>query len=107
MNEDFQHEDAFLREAQRNEELIKREKLREVDFGLQVQKFLDGPIGRRILDDAEAELKEIASALFVERDVTKIREFQERAQVLQHWQDAFGSYIITGKNAEKELEQMD
>lgn len=109
---DFRYDDAFQREAQRNEELRKQEKMRELDFGLSVQRFLDGPIGQRILEDAEAELKDISNALFEknvddESDRSSIRNLLARAAVLRHWQDAFANYIISGQNAEKELEQLD
>lgn len=110
--DDFRFEEAFQREAQRNEELIKQQKLRELDFGLTVQKFLDGPIGERILSDAERELKDITNSLLEKNvddhiDRREMRVLLARAAVLRHWQDAFANYIIAGKNAEKELEQLE
>jgi len=97
---------AFMAESQRNEELRRQEQLRTIEFGQQVQKFLDSKIGQRILSDAEHELKELVDELLVlsvDDQLPRIRELMARAAILQHWQDAFGRYIIDGRNAEKEM----
>ena len=98
-----QSQDIYQREAQRNEEIRRQQQLRTIEFGQQVQKFLDGPIGQRILGDAEAELKDIANDLFIAKELDLIRQLQARAAVLRNWQDAFAQYIIDGRNAEKEM----
>lgn len=99
---------AFMAETQRNEELRRQEQLRTIEFGQQVQKFLDSRIGQRILSDAEDELKDLTNEL-LELNVdevegrNRIRQILARAAVLQHWQQCFGRYIIDGRNSEKEM----
>lgn len=103
MTEDEAQEDVQQRESQRNEELRRNDLMRTIEFGQAVQKFLDGPIGQRILGDAERELKDLANELFVTKAMDDIRQLQARAAVLRNWQDAFAQHIISGRNAEKEL----
>lgn len=101
--------DVYQREAQRNEEIVRQQMLREVEFGQAVQKILDGPVGQRILSEAEVELKGLVNTLLdlnldvlSERDEARV--LIARAGILRHWQDAFGKYIIAGQNAEKQLQ---
>jgi len=108
MSEEEFDQEAFVRESQRDEELRRHDLMRTVEFGQAVQKFLDGPIGQKMFGDSERELKGLSDAIFdldvdVNEDRNHLRQIMARAGVLRHWQDAFAGYIISGRNAEKEL----
>lgn len=95
-------------EVQRNDEIRRHQLLRDIDFGSQVQKFLDGPIGQRILLDCEIEQKALVNALLgfnldVSEQRDEARVVMARLGVLRFWQNKFGEYIIAGRNAEKEV----
>jgi hypothetical protein len=80
--------------------------LREIDFGLQIQQFLDNEIGQRLLRDSQEEeraLMEEGVRLNPDDPETlpRRREIYHRIGVLDHWQSLFASYINAGKAAEK------
>lgn len=77
-----------------------------IEFGLQIQQFLDGEIGQRLLRDSEVLRLGLMEALvLVEDDTAKARDIRRRIGVLDHWQDFFSVYIEEGKKAEVEFQE--
>jgi hypothetical protein len=84
--------------------------LKRVDFGLQVQQFLDGEIGQRILVDTERETLALLKrrAELDPRIPEQTAEWQalgDQLGIHAHWQDAFARYIADGRAAETELHE--
>lgn len=102
----------FERDQQERDEKRGRELLSTIDFGLQVQAFLDGEIGRQILSDSEERVLDLMKAI-VDLDPDKrddrdqIRHIRQKIGILNHWQDAFAGYILAGRQAELELQETD
>lgn len=83
--------------------------LKKVEFGLDVQQFLDGKIGKYLVGKAEAEIAEAVEKL-KKADPTKpvvITELQNaihRAESFQYW---LAEGMQEGMNAEEALHQQD
>ena len=87
-----------------------RNLLATVDFGLRVREFLDGPIGQRLVHDAEVERAELLEELLAcdpdtEEGRSVARGLRLRIGILDHWQDMFAKYLVDGEQAEGELQQ--
>jgi hypothetical protein len=104
--------DQYQRDQQERDEKRGRELLSTIDFGLQVQAFLDGEIGQQILKDAEEQVLDLMKALVdldpeKREDRDQIRHIRQKIGILNHWQDAFAGYILAGRQAELELQETD
>lgn len=82
-----------------------RELLRVIDFGLQIEAFLAGPIGQCLVADAERERTALADeAVTLDIDTPegakRHRAIRARVGVLDHWQEFFARYITDAKAAE-------
>lgn len=109
MNFDYEEGDQDPRQQARNDEIRRREMLGRVDLGIQTKAFLESKVGQRIRADCEYEQKQLTDELFdlcpdVPEHQIRIREILYRCNILRHWQNKFGEYIIDGRNAEHELE---
>lgn len=87
-------------EARENARLLER----AIDFGFQVQAFLDGPIGQRLLHDAATEREELVAMLIAldpdnESERERIRKVRFEIKVIDHWQTWLGRYTREGANA--------
>ena len=107
--EDALQEQMEAREAderqRRAHELLKR-----IDFKLQVQEFLRGEIGQRLIDDTEHDVKVLKDALAdcdcdTEEGRATNRMIRSKLGAIAHWQDAFARYVEEGKAAEVELNE--
>jgi len=102
--------DQFQRDAEERDRKRGQELLSTIDFGLQVQSFLDSKVGQRILADAEKETQGLYRAL-ADLDPDKpddrdhMRNIRQRIGILSHWQDAFAGYILAGRQAELEYQE--
>lgn len=86
-----------------------QELLRDIDFGLRVQEFLDSPLGKRLDQDSE-ELRSTLMEALVECDVddnagrAEARAIRMKIAAIDHWKHFFAGYIEVGKKAEVEYE---
>lgn len=86
------------------------ELLRAIDFGLQVARFMDGPLYRRMKDDIDAELNDLAEEIINldpddEDERKKIRKVRHRIGALSLWQNLFQSYVDQGEAAEVQFQE--
>ncbi len=107
MSEGEDYDDPRAQAA--DDEHRRRELMQRVDLGIQTQAFLDSKIGQTILTDCEQELKELNNEVFtlnpeIPTELAQLKRIIFRGSVLRHWQDKFGEYITSGRNAEHELE---
>lgn len=80
--------------------------MQEVDLGLQVESFLNGPVGKYLIGRAEDEIAEAVQELktVVPTDVEKITALQNvvhRAESIQYW---LAEAVQAGLNAQQELQ---
>lgn len=91
---------------------IGRELTAAIDFGLSVQQFLDGPIGRKLLADATRERLTLTEKYILlnpelPEDAKQMRDMRHRVMVLNCWQEFFERYISEGNEAEARLRAME
>jgi hypothetical protein len=103
-------DDHELEEGVSAEDQVRgQELLRDIDFGLRVNEFLNGPIGQRLDRDSEAQRTSLMEAL-VECDVedsagrAEARAIRMKIAAIDHWKHLFAAYIEAGKKAEVEYE---
>lgn len=82
----------------------------EATLGLEVESFLNSKTGRWLHGRAKLELEEIKSELLNANPNTffgrrKIKKLQNRAQLAQWFMDWCTEAIVSGRNAEIQLEQ--
>jgi len=105
--------DDALEEQRRQQEeqaaIARGHELRSIiDFGLQVEQFLDTEIGKRLLRDAtEERLRLTESYILLNPDIPKEREqmsdIRFRVHVLNAWQEFFEQYIRAGNAAQEQF----
>jgi len=110
MSEQEDDLDQFQQAAEDRDRLRGQELLRTIDFGIQVQAFLDSEIGQRILTDAEQQAQGLYRALAdldpdKQEDRDQMRHIRQRLGILSYWQDAFAGYILAGRQAELEYQE--
>jgi hypothetical protein len=102
-----EHEAADLDEQDR---LRGHDLLKTVEFGLQVEDFIEGPIGLRLIADSDEERAALMEeAVHVDTDtpdgLARHRAIRHRVAVLDHWQNLFASYINEGVAAQKQYQE--
>lgn len=87
-----------------------RELLNAMVFARQVQDFLDGPVGQRMIADSEAERARLIESYFTHDPETEagrlaMRNVKQRIGVLDHWQELFATYLHAGTEAATEFDE--
>lgn len=83
-------------------EEARRELVKAIDLGFQVEAFLAGPLGSYLALRAERERLEVLEKLaeVVPEDAASIRRLQTRIAVLDCWQDWVAEAIQEGRQAQ-------
>lgn len=88
------------------------ELLRAVDFGLRIQQFLEGPIGKRIVEESNGRRDELRRELMDldyrdPKQAVEIDTIRQEHAAIAHWQDFFNRYMREGREAETLLHEQD
>jgi hypothetical protein len=86
--------------------------MQEFDFGLAVRQFLDGALGKRMLDDSSHAKDAVKDALVLcdestEEGRSTARQLRMDFHALNQWQVFFAEYIRAGDAAEAQLRELD
>lgn len=87
------------------ENLDTRETLKTIDFGFEVQAFLDSNIGRYLIGRAEADVEEAVEKLkhVSPENACQIRALQHTIHVAENIQYWLGEAVQAGLNAQREF----
>lgn len=86
--------------------------LHDVEFGIRIQQFLDGPIGQRISEESDARREALRRELMdldyrVPDEAKQIDTIRQEHAAICHWQQFFIGYVNAGKEAETLLHEQD
>lgn len=88
-----------------NDDKLTEAALREVALGLDVEAFLQGPVGRYLINRAETERAVALEALkdVDAEDAKAIRNYQHQIGIIDAIQQWLADAIADGRNAEQQL----
>jgi hypothetical protein len=86
-----------------------RELMGAVARGLDAQAFIEGDLGRWMIESSEKSRSELVEALVhcPPTDTTSIIRLQQEIWAIDHWKQEFANCITAGLAAERELELLD